>query len=240
MPLPIGMIMTGFSILQQFFKSGGKQDYPPLKDENGNLLPLHYMQHARADSADLTRIWKDGHTICADETGIPLARWSYSAQAIQPVTGYTIQGLPVYEAVSAEHPVWSTPRGVPEYLGTPGSEGTKEISYPGGTVFQRKTIMYHRGERLIAYLGMYGPIEGGGMTAPEPEPRGAMAPGKTAAALPGLLVAGGAVAAISGAVVPGLAAVGLGVLLGKAGSAGMGSGASGGRGALPEESEELE
>lgn len=238
MPVPLGLIISGASLLQQLFVHG-KQDYPELKDQSGNPMPLHYMQHARADALDLTRIWKDGHTICDDETGIPIARWSYSAQAVQPVTGFTIQGLPVYEAVSPEHPVWSTPRGVPEHLGTPGSEGTTHAKH-GPLRLGMKPVKYRRGERLIAYIGMYGPIEGGGMTAPEPEPRGAMAPGKSAAALPGLLVAGGAVAAISGAVVPGLAAVGLGVLLGKAGSAGMGSGASGGRGALPEESEGLE
>lgn len=235
MPVPLGLIISGASLLQQLFQGGGKQDYPELRDQSGNPMPLHFMQHARADSADLTRIWKDGHTICDDETGIPIARWSYSAQAVQQVTGFTVQGLPVYEAVSPEHPVWSTPRGVPAHLGTPGSEGTTRKGRLG-----TKTVKYRRGEKLIAYIGMYGPIEGGGMTAPEPTPRGAMAPGKTTAALPGLLVAGGAVAAISGAVVPGLAAAGLGLLLGRAAGTSGPSAAGGGRGSLPEDSGGLE
>lgn len=140
----------------------GREDYPKLQDENGPL-PVNYMQHARASADDLEKVWPDGHTICDDATGIPVARWSFSGQRLEPVTGFTIQGLPVYENVGIDHPVWSTVRSnVPAHLGTPGSEGQKPANkggFPGYGGFPM--ITYCRGEKLAAKLGYFGPLNAG-------------------------------------------------------------------------------
>lgn len=171
----------------------GKDDYPKLEGPDGPL-PLHYMQHARASADDLEKVWKDGHTICDDETGIPIARWSFSGQVLQPVMGFTIQGLPVYEDVPLEHPVWTTIRpGVPPHLGTPGSEGVTNAKW-GPVTVGMKTVPYVRGEKLVDKLGMYGPLEQG-QAAPDADPSAPGSP-KSAAGLLALVSIGSFVAGV--------------------------------------------
>jgi len=198
----------------------GKADYPKLQNENGPL-PLHYMQHCRATPGNLGQVWKDGHTICDDQTGIPVARWSYAKQEIENVVGFTVQGLPVYENVPPEHAVWSTPRPVPEHLGSPGSAG---ITMAYWSPLLTKPVQYRRGDKLASYLGMYGPI-GVGMEAPE----SGSGPGTGAKMGAGsILVLGGIAAIVAGATIPGVAALGMGLVMSR-------SPASGGRGWGPGE-----
>jgi len=206
----VGVILTMWSILQEaapFLR--GKEDHPKLKNVDGPL-PLHYMQHARASADDLEKVWPDGHTICDDATGIPVARWSYEAQELQPVTGFTIQGLPVYETVPFNHPVWSTIRtGVPAHLGTPGSTG-ETMALHGPITYGYKKVPYVRGEKLVDLLGQYGPLEAG-QPAPESNPpyRGPSA----AMTAPALLGIASIAALAMGATTPGLIAAGAALLM---------------------------
>ena len=209
-------IMTAWAILQGIAPLlRGKNDYPALKNSAGEPLPLHYMQHARASADDLDSVWKDGHTICTDAEGLPVARWSYSGQELMSVVGFTIQGLPVYESVGLDHPVWSTVRqGVPSHLGTPGSQGNTEAHSGKTSLFGEGVIPYRlhsvpyiRGEMLAAKLGYFGPLQGG-EELPENDPS---APSQ-GFNFRSLLTVGGIVALASGKTVPGLIAIGAGVL----------------------------
>lgn len=189
---------------------GGKKDFPKLKDEEGNWLPMHYSTHNRAPADDLTEVWIDGHTICDDATGVPVARWSYSKQELQQVKGFTIQGFPVYADVGPEDPVWSTIRpGVPAKYGTPGTQGS-ELADKGGAMAVKQPYPALKGEKLAAALGQYGPLELPVGETPETGDSPQMNN-----ILPGLLTIGGIVALAMGATVPGAAALGAAVLMHK-------------------------
>ena len=199
-----------------------------MKDEDGNWLPLHYMQHARAEAGNLESIYKDGHTVCHNESGVPVGRWSPSLKVLQPVTGFTIQGLPVYEDVPAIHPVWTTRRAVPAHLGTPGSQGSK-LAENGSHHFTPGPVPYLRGEKLAAALGFYGPLGDLRPTPPGTGERG----GSTASGggFSGILLVGAAVLAAAGLWIPAALVAGVGVL----GSGIMGGGGGGsGRGTSPQ------
>jgi hypothetical protein len=213
-------IMTAWAVLQTIAPLlRGKDDYPALKNEAGEPLPLHYMQHARASADDLGSVWKDGHTICTDAEGIPVARWSYSGQELMPVVGFTIQGLPVYENVGLDHPVWSTVRSnVPAHLGTPGSQGSTEANSGKTSLFgeglipyRLHTVPYVRGEKLAAKLGYFGPIQGGEALPPAESGSGS-SPSK-GFNIGSLLTLGGIAALVAGATLPGMIAIGAGVVM---------------------------
>lgn len=200
--------------------SQGQKDRPDLKDENGDWLPLHYMQHARAEADDLESVYKDGHTICDNSTGVPVGRWSPSLKAVQPIKGFTIQGLPVYEEVPSIHPVWTTRRDVPPHLGSPGSEGAK-IAENGSNHYTEKPINYRRGEVLAAFLGSYGPLSAPRSVPPSTGSAGA----SMGLGLPvGLLLAGAAMLAASGNWLPALLVGGLSLFSGLGGAVGSGGG----------------
>lgn len=234
---PFTLTLNLLPLLGRLFGSQGQKDKPDLKDEEGNWLPLHYMQHARAEAGDLDSVYKDGHTICHNDTGVPVGRWSPSLKEIQPVTGFTIQGLPVYEAVPVQHPVWTTKREVPSHLGTPGSEGMTSAFNGGNFHPVPNPVQYRRGERLAAYLGNYGPLD-----APRsvPPSTGSGEPLAGSLGIAGVMLAGAAILAASGhllaaGIVAAAGVRGLKASLKGGGSSGGGvaSGPSGTRGTAP-------
>lgn len=223
----LGTILEAIGFLGSVFGSQGQKDKPDLKDEDGNWLPLHYMQHARAEAGDLESIYKDGHTVCHNDSGVPVGRWSPSLQVFQPVTGFTIQGLPVYEDVPSIHPVWTTRRAVPAHLGTPGSDSQIPRAKNGGSHhYTSGPVRVLRGEKLAAALGSYGPLGDLKATPPGTGERG----GSTASGggSSGVLLIGAAVLAAAGMWIPAALVAGVGVL-----GAGVISGGGTGRGTSP-------
>lgn len=210
MAISLAAIWSVLSEAAPFLK--GKDDYPKLKNGAGQWLDLHYMQHCRASADDLSKVWKDGHTICDNATGVPVARWSFSKQEIEYVTGFTVQGLPVYEAVDAAHPVWTTVRAVPSHLGSPGSEG-QTIAYRGSIHYRvPQPVPYRRGQKLADYMGSFGPLNEG---TPVEDPGGD--PGEqeeSSINISMILGLGAVMAAVSGAWVPAIMAGAGAVLLG--------------------------
>lgn len=210
--------------------SQGQKDKPDLKDpDSGEWLPLHYMQHCRAEAEDLESVYKDGHTICHNLTGVPVGRWSPGLKRIQPVVGFTKQGLPVYEEVPVLHPVWTTFRACPSHLGSPGSEG-QTVGYRGHNIMSDmvpELVQYRRGEKLAAFLGNYGPL-----TAPRTVPPSTGSGAGGAVGLPGgMLLLGAGVMAAAGLWVPAGITAGLALLSGGMPglfSAGGGGGSAGG------------
>lgn len=222
-------IQLGWNLLGGILTAQGLKDRPPLKDSEGNWLPLHYMQHCRAEAGDLDSVYKDGHTICSNDTGVPVARWSPGGGVVQPVTGFTVQGLPVYEDVPALHPVWTTRRNVPSHLGTPGSQGSKRAEN-GYNHLTDSNVPYRRGDILAAYLGVYGPLDDLLGVPPAPYRGDPVSTGGGAAG--GLMLVGAAALAAAGLWIPAGIVGGLGLLSSLMGSAGgsTGGGVSSGRG----------
>jgi hypothetical protein len=194
---PLTLLQFGASLFGLLGKIGS-EDYPKLKDKEGKWMPLHY------SSGDLEEIWLDGHTICDDVTGVPVARYSKGQKKIIPVTGFSIQGMPVYEDVPQAHPVWTTKRAASAALGSPGSSGEVVPVLQGGPY---KKVRDCKGEKVLQVLGQYGPLSDG-IPAPVPP----LSPGQSGGAQSSLIGIGllGAVGlAVSGAWIP---AAALGVL----------------------------
>jgi hypothetical protein len=230
---PITLMKLGMFLFPLLGKIGSK-DYPDLKDEQGVWLTMHYSQHCRASAGDLTEIWLDGHTICDDTTGVPLARWSKGQQKVIPITGFTIQGMPVYEDVPSVHPVWTTKRAASAALGSPGSSGEKTDFYHGVLKPPLK-VMECKGEKVLAVVGQYGPFSDG-IPAPTPplsQERGAQS-GGAQSSLSGIGLLGAAALAVAGAWTPaavlGVLSLLSGVGSGVGSSPGRSGGSSGGRG----------
>lgn len=223
-------IQLGWNLLGGILTAQGLKDRPPLKDSEGNWLPLHYMQHARAEAGDLDSVYKDGHTVCLNDSGIPVARWSPGGGVMQPVTGFTVQGLPCYEDVPALHPVWTTRRAVPSHLGTPGSEGSKRAEN-GYNHLTDSNVKYRRGEVLASFLGVYGPLEDPATVPPAPY-RGEPVSSGGGGATSGIMLIGAAALAAAGLWLPAGVVGALGLLSGLrgSGSGSTGGGVSSGRG----------
>ena len=211
----LGGIQLGWNLLGGILTAQGLKDRPPLKDSEGNWLPLHYMQHCRAEAGDLDSVYKDGHTVCDNTTGVPIARWSPGSGVMQPVVGFTVQGLPVYEDVPSIHPVWTTRRNVPSHLGTPGSEGSKRAEN-GYKHLTDNNVKYRRGDILAGYLGVYGPLTDLLDVPPAPYRGESVSFGSGAAG--GILLIGAAALAAAGLWVPAGLVGAVGLLSGLGGS----------------------
>lgn len=189
---------------------GGGEKWPKLKDEDGNWLPLYYggqmNPHYRATADDLSKIWEDRHVICDRQTGVPVARWNQGKQKVQPVVGFTVQGLPVYSELvrPRQDPVWTTKRDVPPEAGSPGEERIG-FGWKGGTpLLPVQPVQVRRGEKLVQFMGYYGPFEDPipAPFFPPPPQRSQGGPPGQNPTLSGLLTLGGAVAALSGLWLP--------------------------------------
>ena len=192
--------LTLYGIIQQL--AGFIPDtpsYPKLKDEEGNFLPLYYGTHYRATADDLDEIWRDDHVICDLQTGIPVARWNQGKQEVQPVVGFTVQGLPVYSSVvrPRQHPVWSTKREVPPEFGSPGSVAVAPAQQGGLIPHWIQSAQIRRGEELVKAMGYYGPFEDP-IAAPFFPPQPQRSSSGASGLFPALLGLGGAAAAVAG------------------------------------------
>jgi len=215
-------ITVAFGLAKLLHGLFGRKDYPKLKDEEGNWLPLHYATHYRAVADDLSDIWRDNKTICDNATGLPVARWNKSKQKVQPVTGFTIQGLPVYADVDENDPVWHTTRPVPPAFGTPGSSGEHTVHRGGSPVlFYPAKMPYLRGRKIVDAVGYFGPL-----SAPLSAPP-AGAPPVSGPGGPGFMLIGAATLAALGMWFPALLLGGVSLLSSSGGLAGASRGSGG-------------